>query len=388
MRKTALFLTLSFLILSPTTTYATTTESSLAPHAASAVLMDADTGAVIFAKNPHQRRPIASVTKLASLLLFMEALDKRQMHENDFVTTSSYAASMGGSQIFLKEGEKMSVHDLLKAIALASANDATVALAEHLAGTQDRFVAMMNQKSRTLGLEDTHFQNSNGLPAADHYASAYDLAQLSRALLAHKRITMYTSSYSDYIRKNTPKPFWLVNTNKLIRYYPGMDGLKTGYTKEAKYCLAATAKRQNLRFIAVVLGEPTAPIRNAEVAMLMNDGFSRFTKKPLYAKNQTVAMVPVSRGKWKAVAALTRADVGILTDKANGNPIVHYVVNWRPVAAPVFQGQKLGEVVGFIQKNRVVTYDLIAQTDVPKITWWLMIQRIFQDLIHFGSSAS
>ncbi len=388
MRKTALFLTFTMLILFPTTTYALTTESSLAPQAASAVLMDADTGAVMFAKNPHQRRPIASVTKLASLLLFMEALDKRQMHEDDSVTTSSYAASMGGSQIFLKESEKMSVHDLLKAIALASANDATVALAEHLAGSQERFVAMMNQKSRTLGLKDTHFQNSNGLPAVDHYASAYDLAQLARALLMHPRITTYTSSYSDYIRKNTPKPFWLVNTNKLIRFYPGMDGLKTGYTKEAKYCLAATAKRQNLRLIAVVLGEPTASIRNAEVAMLMNEGFSRFTKKPLYTKNQTVAMVPVSRGKWKAVAAITRQDVGVLTDKATGNPIVHYVVNWRPVTAPVFQGQRLGEVVGFIQKQRVVTYALIAQNDVPKITWWLMMQRIFQDLTHFGRSTS
>lgn len=232
---------------------------ALAPQARAAVVMDFATGKVLYEKDAHEKLPMASITKIMTMLLTMEAIDSGRLKYTDKIRTSEYASSMGGSQIFLEPGETMTVNDLLKGIAIASANDACVAIAEHLSGSESAFVEQMNERARQLGMDDTHFVNCNGLPAPNHYCSAHDIALMSRELLKHPDITRYTSVYSDYLRKDTDHPLWLVNTNKLVRFYDGVDGLKTGFTAEAKYCLSATAKRPDgFRVIAVVMGEPIA----------------------------------------------------------------------------------------------------------------------------------
>ncbi len=214
----------------------------LAPNAASAVLIDVDTGTVIFDKNKDAKLPPASITKIMTMLLIMEALDQGKIKMDEKVRTSEYAASMGGSQIFLEPGEEMTVQDMLKGIAMASGNDASVAMAEKIGGSEEAFVQMMNARAKELGMNNTHFVNPNGLPADNHYSSAYDIALMSQELLKHEEITQFTGQYQDYLRKETPKPFWLVNTNKLVRFYSGADGLKTGYTSEAKFCLSLRPK--------------------------------------------------------------------------------------------------------------------------------------------------
>lgn len=219
-----------------------------------------------------------------TMLLIMEALDQGKIALDDKVRVSENAASMGGSQIFLEVGEEMTVKDLLKGIAIASGNDASVAMAEYIAGSEEGFVHMMNKKVEELGLKNTHFVNSNGLPENDHYTSAYDIAIMSRELLKYEKITEFTGIYEDYLRKDTDNPFWLVNTNRLVRFYEGADGLKTGYTSEAKYCLSATAKRGSLRVIAVVMGEPNTKTRNKEISQLLDFAFSQYKNEVIYQK--------------------------------------------------------------------------------------------------------
>jgi D-alanyl-D-alanine carboxypeptidase (penicillin-binding protein 5/6) len=248
----------------------------LAKQAVSAVLMDAATGTVLFEKNSHEKLPPASVTKVMTMLLIMEAVADGKVNWQDKIRTSEHAASMGGSQIFLEPGEEMTLEEMMKGIAVASANDAAVAVAEHLAGSEETFVQMMNERAKQLGCVDTHFSNVNGLPTENHYTSAHDLAIMSRELLKHEEVVKYTSIFQDYLRKGSEKPFWLVNTNKLVRFYEGMDGLKTGFTAEARYCLAATAKRNGMRLVAVVMGEPTSQIRNGEISSMMDFGFANY----------------------------------------------------------------------------------------------------------------
>ncbi|MCY0902336.1 MAG: D-alanyl-D-alanine carboxypeptidase [Firmicutes bacterium] len=358
---------------------------ALAAQARSAVLMDASTGTVLFAKNEHERLPIASVTKIATLLLVFEALERGQVHMNDSVRTSDYAASMGGSQIFLEPGEKMSLSEMIKGIAVASANDAAVAVAEHIAGSESQFVRMMNDKARALGLQDTHFSNPNGLPIANHYSSAYDLAVLSRDLLRHEGVTAYTGLYSDHLRKQSEKPFWLVNTNKLIRFYSGMDGLKTGFTSEAKYCLAASARRNHLRMIAVVLGEPTSKVRNAEVTQMMDYAFSHYDAKLLYAKGQTVMQVPVLRGQSQAVAVTTRQTAYLLQNKVDQTTVGHAVTEVRPLVAPVARGQLAGSV-RILQGGKVLAqYPLYTVSAVDRVSLTEMLGRSLRQMFLQGA---
>lgn len=274
---------------------AASTGSDLAPSARSAIVMDADSGTVIYEKNSHDKLPPASITKIMTMLLTMEALKDGKIKLADKVRTSVYAASMGGSQIFLEPGEEMTVNDMLKGIAMASGNDASVAIAEKLGGTEAEFVAMMNAKAAQLGLKDTHFANCNGLPAADHYSSAHDIAVMSRELLKYGDITKYTGQYQDYLRKDSAKPFWLVNTNKLVRFYDGADGLKTGYTTEAKYCLSATAVRDGMRVVAVVMGEPNTKTRNAEVSGLLDYSFAQYANYPILKKGESMGMLTIEK---------------------------------------------------------------------------------------------
>ncbi|HZG71963.1 MAG TPA: D-alanyl-D-alanine carboxypeptidase family protein, partial [Chondromyces sp.] len=247
----------------------------LAEEAKSAVLIERDTGAVLYDKNSHEPLPPASMTKIMTMVLILEAIDEGKLDWKEKIRTSEKAASMGGSQIFLEPGEEMTVEEMLRGIAIGSANDASVAMAERIAGSEEEFVNMMNTKVKELGLKNTTFKNATGLPAEGHVSSAYDMAMIGKELLKHKEITRFTGMYESYLRENTEKKFWLVNTNRLVKFYPGVDGLKTGFTNEAKYCLTATAEKNDMRVIAVVFGASTPKTRNAQVTKMLDYAFNQ-----------------------------------------------------------------------------------------------------------------
>lgn len=355
----------------------------LAPHARSAVLMDFATGKVLWQKDAHERLPMASITKIMTMLLVMEAIDDGKLKLSDRVTASEYASSMGGSQIFLEPGEAMTVDDLMKGIAIASANDACVALAEHLAGSETEFVRWMNAKARALGMEDTHFVNCNGLPADNHYSSAYDIALMSRELLKHPQITRWTRVYSDYLRKDTDHPLWLVNTNKLVRFYDGMDGLKTGYTTEARYCLSATARRDGQRLIAVVMGEPKPSIRNQEVAAMLNWGFRQYHTEVLYRARQAMTEMRVARGDKKLVRVAPAQDVAVVTQRGE-HPQVQTRVDLQMLEAPLQPGQRVGTLHVYQDGEHVADVPLISLDAVRRLGFFESIGRNVRDLIGFG----
>ncbi|WP_083462955.1 D-alanyl-D-alanine carboxypeptidase family protein [Calditerricola satsumensis] len=356
---------------------------NLAQNAVSAILIDADTGTVLYEKNSRLKLPPASITKIMTLLLVMEAIDRGKIKLTDKVRVSEYAASMGGSQIFLEPGEEMTVEDLIKGVAVASGNDASVALAEYVAGTEEAFVAMMNEKARQLGMTDTRFANSNGLPAPDHYTSARDIAIMSRELLKYEAITKYTGLYQDYLRKDTNRPFWLVNTNRLVRFYPGCDGLKTGYTSEAKFCLSATAKRDNFRVIAVVLGEPDTKTRNAEVAKMFDYAFSQYTTKPLYQRGDVIQELPVEKGERERLPVVAARHFNLLMKRGEDAGQYQTTVELpERVLAPVKAGDVLGHVVVTKQGQEVARLDLVAPVDVGAATFGQLWQRALNRLLH------
>jgi len=315
----------------------------LAKEAKSAILIERDTGTVLFEKNSHEPLPPASMTKIMTMLLIMEALEEGKLRLDEKVRTSEYAASMGGSQIFLEPGEEMTVDELLRGIAIASANDASVAMAERIAGSEEAFVEKMNEKAKELGLKNTVFTNSTGLPDEGHYSTAHDMAVIAKELLKYKDITKYTGMYESYLRENTDKKFWLVNTNRLVKFYPGVDGLKTGYTREAKYCLTATAQKNGMRVIAVVFGVPTSKERNAEVAKMFDYAFNQYETHPLYERNTSLGQVPVSKGDKKKVDAVTSEPVSILTKKGEDpKKVKEEIVLKKNVKAPLKKGEQIG----------------------------------------------
>lgn len=358
------------------------TDAELAPLAKSAILMDSDTGTIIYEKEAHKRLPPASITKIMTMLLVMEALDQGDIKLSDMVRTSEYAASMGGSQIFLEAGEEMSVEDLLKGVAIASGNDASVALAEHIAGTEEAFVKRMNEKAKQLGMKNTHFVNCNGLPDENHYSTAFDIALMSRELLKYEAITKYTGIYQDYLRKDTDNPFWLVNTNRLVRFYEGVDGLKTGYTSEAKFCLATTAKRDQMRAIAVVLGEPTSRDRNEEVARMLDYAFNHYQSHPIYKKGETIRQVRVDKGKQTMLNVVTSQRLSLFTKKGeNPEDYERKMILSEPIVAPVQKGQVLGEIVIMSEGKELSRVDLVAESSVEKAGLWDLIKRTTKNIL-------
>lgn len=359
---------------------------ALADNAMSAILMDADTGTVIYEKKSHEQLPPASITKIMTMLLTMEAIDKGTLKLTDKVIASEYASSMGGSQIFLEPGEEMTVDELLKGVAMASGNDASVALAEKIAGTEQAFVQMMNDKAKALGLKDTHFANCNGLPAANHYSSAHDIAMISRELLKHEGITKYTGSYQDYLRKESEKPFWLVNTNKLVRFYSGADGLKTGYTSEARFCLAATAKRDGLRWIAVVLGEPNTKTRNSEVSAMFDYAFSQYALHPIYKSGEVIGKVKIQKGEAAQLELATPKTISVLVKKGTAPGAISQRLEVpEKVAAPVKKGQVIGKLVVYQEGKVLNEFELKAAADIKKAGWWTMFKRAASHLFFVDS---
>ncbi|GIP20176.1 D-alanyl-D-alanine carboxypeptidase family protein [Paenibacillus sp. J22TS3] len=350
--------------------------SDLAPNAGSAILMDADTGTVLYEKKSHEKLPPASITKIMTMLLTMEAISKGTLKLTDKVPTSEYAASMGGSQIFLEPGEEMTVDEMLKGIAMASGNDASVAMAEKLAGSEVEFVKLMNKRAKELGMNDTHFMNCNGLPTDNHYSSAHDIAIMSKELLKYPQITKYTGAYQDYLRKNTEKPFWLVNTNKLVRFYSGADGLKTGYTSEAKFCLSATAVREGLRLIAVVLGEPNTKTRNSEVGTMFDYAFSQYTVKSLFKRGDVIGTVKIRKGDTKELQLAASHPYTVLVKKSGAaDKITHKLLIPTEVSAPVKEGQVLGKLVVYQGDKILKEFELKSSAQIEKAGWWTLFKR-------------
>ncbi|MFD2611951.1 D-alanyl-D-alanine carboxypeptidase family protein [Paenibacillus gansuensis] len=348
----------------------------LAPNATSAVLMDASSGTIIYEKNGMEQRPPASITKIMTMLLIMEALDRGEIKLTDKVSTSEYAASMGGSQIFLEPGEEMTVDDMLKGIAMASGNDASVAMAEKLAGSEEAFVQRMNERAKELGMNSTNFVNCNGLPAPNHYTSAHDIALMSKELLKHEEVTKYTSAYQDYLRKDSEKPFWLVNTNKLVRFYSGADGLKTGYTGEAKFCLSATAKRGQFRIIAVVMGEPNTKIRNSEVSKMFDWGFAQYTNLPIFKKGDVLGQVKIEKGDVTKVELKAKQDYSILMKKGEASKdIRHELILTPELKAPISAGQKIGKLTVFKGSKLIAEFDVESPVNIKKANFWIMLKR-------------
>ncbi|MGF7050351.1 D-alanyl-D-alanine carboxypeptidase (penicillin-binding protein 5/6) [Paenibacillus sp. DS2015] len=352
------------------------TSPELAASALSAILMDADTGTIIYEKNSHDKLPPASITKVMTMLLTMEAINDGKLKLTDKVRTSEYAASMGGSQIFLEPGEEMSVNEMLKGIAMASGNDASVAMAEKISGSEEGFVQLMNERAAELGLKDTHFANCNGLPAENHYSSAHDIAVISRELLKHNEITKYTGAYQDYLRKDSKKPFWLVNTNKLVRFYTGVDGLKTGYTSEAKFCLTATAVKDGLRAIAVVLGEPNTKTRNSEVSQMFDYMFSQYSKQPIYKKGDVMGTVKINKGKLTELPLVAGQDYSVLMKKSGNKTNIRHELQLEPeLKAPIQDGQVLGNIVVYQGEQMVKKFELKSPTRIEKAGWWTLFKR-------------
>ena len=336
-----------------------------AVNCGAAVLMEKETGTILYEQNSHDKLEPASVTKIMTLLLVMEAIDSGRISLDQTVSISARAVSMGGSQIWLKEGEQMTVRDLLKAVAVVSANDGAVALAELVAGSEEGFVALMNQRAKELGMADTTFVNCTGLPAAGHLTSAHDIALMSRELIrSHPSIREYTTIWMDSLRDGA---FQLTNTNKLIRFYDGATGLKTGSTDSALYCLSATAERGGMELIAVVLKSPTSQERFDAARALLDYGFANYTLMDVYP-DQALPPIDVLLGEADCVQPVLSQSSRILVDKAQLNSVTSQINLCENVEAPVEAGQKLGEMVVTVDGQVLQTIPIVAERAVERLT--------------------
>lgn len=359
-------------------------EEDIAPNAKSAILIEASTGKVLYEKNIDEKYAPASMTKMMSLLLIMENIDNRNLRMDEVIKVSKNAASMGGSQIFLQENEEMTVEDLLKGITIGSANDATVALAERIGGTESAFVELMNKKAKELGLKNTNFKNPTGLDEANHYSSSHDMAIIARELVKHSKILEFSSIYETYLRTDTDNKFWLVNTNKLVRFYPGVDGLKTGYTEEAGYCLTATINKDNMRLIAVVMGEPTSSIRNSEVSALLDYGYNLYQKEVYITTEEIIDTVPVEKGKEEFTNIVVLKDVATINKKGHKMGEVTYDLNLKKIKAPVKNGDIVGNLTIKEDGKIVNTVDVTVDKSIEKAGLFTIYFRYIRDIVGFN----
>ncbi len=343
----------------------------------SAYLTDYLTGAVLYAKNEEERLPIASVTKIMTSLLVFEALEAEKISYEEMVTVSDHAASMGGSQVYLEPGEQMSVKDLMKAMMISSANDATVALAEHVAGSVETFVGMMNNRAAALGMTNTSFKNPHGLDEEGHYSCAKDVACMTRELLTHKDVSQFTTVWMDTIRDGA---FGLSNTNKLIRYYSGATGMKTGFTNAAGFCLSGTAMRDGLHLIAVVLGGETSNERFGTVKKMLDYGFANYSVfTPEHLKVEDI-FVP---GGTDNYLSADYTPPSMLTEKGVAGEITQRISVFEDISAPVAQGDKVGRVDIYRDGNLIATADLLATESIQRIGFGELFLRILRTAVGF-----
>ena len=354
------------LLLLPTLVIA---ETDVTPNAKSAILIEASTGKVLYEKNKQEKVAIASLTKMMSQIIILEQIEDGKIKWDDVVTASSNAAGYGGTQIYLQPGEKMTVEDMFKGVSMASANDAVVALAEYVAGSEDAFVKMMMEKAKELGLKNTNFVNPTGLDQEGHYSTAEDLAMIARDLVNnHPKILEFSSLYEDYLRENTENKFWLVNTNKLIRFYEGADGLKTGFTDAAKYCMTVTSKRSNMRLIAIVLGEEVSKVRNAETIALLDYGFQSYQANQIKEKGIVIDKIQLERSNKKELELILKDNIQVLEPIGTKDKAYQEKIKLNHYTLPIKEGDILGKLQLYDENQLVGEYDLLAGEDANKQT--------------------
>ena len=354
--------------------------------AKSAILIDSASGKVLFEKNADEKLAPASMTKLGSMLMIMEAIDNGNLKLDDKVTISEEAANMGGSQVFLEAGEVYTVHDLLKGVAIASGNDAVVALAEKVAGSQGEFVEMMNKRFKEIGVKNTNFVNAHGLDAEGHYSTARDMSIIAQELLKHEKILEYTSIYEEYLEKNDGTKTWLVNTNKLVRFYNGVDGLKTGYTTTAGYCLTATAKKDNFRLISVIMGEETSENRSSDTVKLLNYGFNTYKINTIKTQDEILGKVRVEGGKNDYANIVLLEDATELLK--NTDEVNEYKFNLKvnKIKAPVKHGDIVGSAEVIDQDGNIIDeVNVTVKEDVKKAN---LLDYLLRNLKIIGAGKS
>ncbi|MDD4689752.1 MAG: D-alanyl-D-alanine carboxypeptidase [Eubacteriales bacterium] len=372
----SLLLIVILVILTPVITYA---QPEI--NAKSSILIEASTGKVLYENNADEQLPIASVTKVMTMLLIMEALDKGSIKYDDMVTCSEYAASMGGSQVYLEPGEQMSVNDMLKAIAVASGNDAAVAMAEHIAGSETDFVALMNKRAKELGAKNTNFINVNGLDEDNHYSSARDVAIMSAELMKHNGIDKYLTIWMDELRGGE---FGLANTNKLVRYYKGANGIKTGSTSKALYCLSAAAKRDGMQLIAVVLAAPTTKDRFNSASRLLDYGFAGWAVKRGDEDENIPKYIKVDKGRFSRVPIGTAGEFSAMVEKGQINLIEKQVDLPSKINAPVTKGQEIGSIEYKLSGKTIGKIAIVVKKDINKISPVIMMWNLFGRCVSFA----
>ena len=344
--------------------------------AKSAILVDFNTGKVLYSKNENEPLAMASMTKVMSMLLIMEKIDDGSLKYDDIVEISTESSSMGGSQIFLNPGDKYKVIDLLKGVAMASANDAVVALAEKTYGSKEHFIEAMNKKAESLGLKNTHFVNVHGLDEEGHYSSAYDMSVMARELLKHEKILDFTRVYEEYLTKPDGSQIWLVNTNKLVRFYDGVDGLKTGFTQNAGYCLTATGKKNNLRLISVVMGEESIEKRSSDTVKLLNYGFNTFKVNLIKNKSEILGKVNVQKGKKENVDVVLVNDLIELLNVSDKPSNYKFKILVDKITAPVKKGDVIGKVKVLNDNGILISeVDITVNENVLKANLWDLFKR-------------
>lgn len=383
MKKLASFIMAILIAIMPMNlSFANEDNAPLSVSSKSAILMDVGSGQILYEKNAHDKLPPASVTKVMTMLLICEALDSGKITLDDSVQISENAASMGGSQIFLEAGEVQKVDTLLKGIAVASANDGCVAMAEYIGGSVESFVDMMNAKAKELNMKDTNFVNTNGLPVDNHYTSAHDIAIMSRELLKHDVISKYLTTWMDQVVVGKKQiTVGLANTNKLIKHYQGATGVKTGFTQQAKYCLSASAKRGDTHLVAVTLGAETSPERFKDATSLLNFGFANYESVKLCSKNDNIATLTLDKADEQKINLVAKEDLSVLIKKGGNKDFTRKIkVNENPTI-PIKKGTNLGYVEIYQGKTLVGKVDLVNTKDIQKASYLKMLQRVIDEML-------
>jgi len=377
MLKKLFIILLMTILLFPLSTKA----EELLPNAKSGLLIEASTGEILYEKNKNEKVSVASMTKMVAQIIILENIEKGTLTWDEKIKVSSNAAGMGGSQIWLQPGEEMTVRDLMKGITMASANDATVAMAERIAGTEDAFVKQMNDKVKELGLKNTHFVNPTGLDEENHYSSAYDMGLIAKELLKHEQILEFSKVYEDYIRQDTPNKYWVVNTNKLVRFYEGADGLKTGFTDNAGYCMAVTAKRDGMRLVAIVLGEASGKVRNQETSELLDYGFNLYKVDVVKNKSDIIQEIKIDKGTKNKVSLSPKEDIVVLKKKSEISKKYDLAVKLEEIKLPLKKGDVIGKVLVKDNNKTIKKVDLIVNEDVKKLGYFKTILVTLKDIL-------
>ena len=378
MKKITLILLISILFI-PNIVKAN--ELDITPNAKSAILIDSNTGEILYQKNKDQKTSIASLTKMMGLILIFEKIDNGSLKTSETLTTSKNAKEMGGTQIWLEEGEQISVDDLLKGITMASANDAMVLMAERVSGTEQEFVKEMNKKAKQLGLKNTNFVNCTGFDEKGAYSTANDTALIAKELLKHKKIINYTSKYESYIRENTDNKTWIVNTNKLVKYYKGVDGLKTGYTDEAGSSLAVTALKENLRLIAISFGYNDSNTRNTEAKAMLDYGFNQYKSTNIYKKNKVIKEIKLDKSDQNKVKLLLKEDLNVIEKKGENPKKYTYQIKLNNINYPIKKGESLGTLYLKDNNKTLKEISLITDRNINKASIMKQYLRVVKSFI-------